>query len=81
LIFGVAPTGPLFWLGIPVMALRGVSGAAIQALLTQSALLIAARTLAIPRLADFNSRPQPILPLAEHLQTAPVNQVACGRSN
>ena len=36
LIFGVAPTGPLSWLGIPVMALWGVSGAAIQALMTQS---------------------------------------------
>jgi DHA1 family tetracycline resistance protein-like MFS transporter len=35
LIFGLAPTGPLSWLGIPVMALWGVSGAAIQALMTQ----------------------------------------------
>jgi DHA1 family tetracycline resistance protein-like MFS transporter len=35
LIYGVAPTGPLFWLGIPVMALWGVAGAAIQALMTQ----------------------------------------------
>ena len=35
LIFGAAPTGPLFWLGIPVMALWGVAGAAIQALMTQ----------------------------------------------
>jgi MFS transporter, DHA1 family, tetracycline resistance protein len=35
LIFGVAPTGTLFWLGIPVMALWGVSGAALQALTTQ----------------------------------------------
>jgi DHA1 family tetracycline resistance protein-like MFS transporter len=35
LIFGVAPTGALFWLGIPVMALWGVSGAALQALTTQ----------------------------------------------
>jgi DHA1 family tetracycline resistance protein-like MFS transporter len=35
LIFGVAPSGPLFWLGIPVMALWGVSGAAIQALMTR----------------------------------------------
>ena len=55
LIFGVVPTGPLFWLGIPVMALWGVSGSAIQALLTQSALLIAARTLAIARVADISS--------------------------
>jgi DHA1 family tetracycline resistance protein-like MFS transporter len=35
LIFGAAPTGPLFWLGIPVMALWGVAGAASQALMTQ----------------------------------------------
>jgi MFS transporter, DHA1 family, tetracycline resistance protein len=35
LIFGAAPSGVLFWLGIPVMALWGVSGAAIQALTTQ----------------------------------------------
>jgi DHA1 family tetracycline resistance protein-like MFS transporter len=34
-IFGAAPTGALFWLGIPVMAFWGVSGAAIQALMTQ----------------------------------------------
>ena len=34
-IFGAAPTGPLFWLGIPVMALWGVAGAAIQALMTR----------------------------------------------
>jgi DHA1 family tetracycline resistance protein-like MFS transporter len=35
LIFGAAPNGSLFWLGIPVMALWGVAGAAIQALMTQ----------------------------------------------
>jgi DHA1 family tetracycline resistance protein-like MFS transporter len=35
LILGTAPTGPLSWLGIPVMALWGVSGAALQALTTQ----------------------------------------------
>jgi DHA1 family tetracycline resistance protein-like MFS transporter len=35
LIFGAAPSGPLFWLGIPVMALWGVAGAATQALTTQ----------------------------------------------
>jgi len=29
-IYGAAPTGPLFWLGIPVMALWGVAGAAIR---------------------------------------------------
>jgi DHA1 family tetracycline resistance protein-like MFS transporter len=31
----VAPSGPLFWIGIPVMALWGVAGAATQALMTQ----------------------------------------------
>jgi DHA1 family tetracycline resistance protein-like MFS transporter len=35
LIFGVAPTGALFWLGIPVMAFWGVAGAATQALMTR----------------------------------------------
>jgi DHA1 family tetracycline resistance protein-like MFS transporter len=35
LIVALAPTGPLSWLGIPAMALWGVSGAAIQALTTQ----------------------------------------------
>ncbi len=35
LIFALAPTGTLSWLGIPVMALWGVSGAAIQALMTR----------------------------------------------
>jgi DHA1 family tetracycline resistance protein-like MFS transporter len=35
LIFGTAPSGHLFWLGIPVMALWGVAGAASQALATQ----------------------------------------------
>lgn len=35
LIYGAAPTGALFWLGIPVMALWGVAGAAIQALMTE----------------------------------------------
>jgi DHA1 family tetracycline resistance protein-like MFS transporter len=35
LIFGAAPSGALFWLGIPVMALWGVAGAAMQALTTQ----------------------------------------------
>jgi MFS transporter, DHA1 family, tetracycline resistance protein len=34
-IFGTAPSGPLSWLGIPVMALWGVSGAALQALSTR----------------------------------------------
>jgi DHA1 family tetracycline resistance protein-like MFS transporter len=35
LIFAVAPTGPLSWLGIPVMSLWGVSGAAIQSFMTK----------------------------------------------
>jgi DHA1 family tetracycline resistance protein-like MFS transporter len=35
LIFGVASSGKLFWLGIPVMALWGVAGAAMQALTTR----------------------------------------------
>src|SRR5262249_61292557 len=30
LIFGLAPTGWLFWLGIPVMSLWGVAGAATR---------------------------------------------------
>ncbi len=34
-IYGAAPTGPLFWLGIPVMSLWGVAGAAAQALTTR----------------------------------------------
>jgi MFS transporter, DHA1 family, tetracycline resistance protein len=34
-IFGAAPTGHLFWFGIPVMALWGIAGAATQALTTQ----------------------------------------------
>jgi DHA1 family tetracycline resistance protein-like MFS transporter len=35
LIFGVAPTGPLFWLGIPVMALWGIANAATQGLMSR----------------------------------------------
>jgi DHA1 family tetracycline resistance protein-like MFS transporter len=35
LIFGGAPSGKLFWLGIPVMAFWGVAGAATQALMTR----------------------------------------------
>jgi DHA1 family tetracycline resistance protein-like MFS transporter len=34
-IYGAAPTGALFWFGIPVMSLWGIAGAAIQALTTQ----------------------------------------------
>src|ERR1700761_7023755 len=35
LIFGIAPTGYWFWLGVPLMALWGVAGAATQALMTR----------------------------------------------
>jgi DHA1 family tetracycline resistance protein-like MFS transporter len=35
LIFAVAPTGPTSWLGIPLMSLWGVSGAAIQSFMTK----------------------------------------------
>jgi DHA1 family tetracycline resistance protein-like MFS transporter len=35
LIYGAAPTGLLFCVGIPVMALWGLSGAATQALMTR----------------------------------------------
>jgi DHA1 family tetracycline resistance protein-like MFS transporter len=34
-IYGLAPTGPLFWAGIPVMALWGLSGPAVQGLMTR----------------------------------------------
>lgn len=34
-ILGVAPTGPLSWLGIPVLSLWGISGAAMQSLMTR----------------------------------------------
>jgi MFS transporter, DHA1 family, tetracycline resistance protein len=35
LVYGIAPTGLLFCIGIPVMALWGVAGAATQALMTR----------------------------------------------
>jgi DHA1 family tetracycline resistance protein-like MFS transporter len=34
-IFAIAPTGSLSWIGIPVMSLWGVSGAAMQSLMTK----------------------------------------------
>jgi DHA1 family tetracycline resistance protein-like MFS transporter len=34
-IYAAAPIGPLFWLGIPVMSLWGVAGAAVQAIMTR----------------------------------------------
>jgi DHA1 family tetracycline resistance protein-like MFS transporter len=33
-IYGLAPTGPIFWIGVPVMALWGLSGPASQGLMT-----------------------------------------------
>ncbi|WP_291605190.1 TCR/Tet family MFS transporter [Bradyrhizobium sp.] len=35
IVFGAAPTGILFWLGIPAMALWGAAGAATQSLMTR----------------------------------------------
>ena len=34
-IYGLAPTGALFWLGVPVMSLWGLSGAATNGLMTR----------------------------------------------
>ena len=34
-IYGLAPTGPLFWAGIPVMALWGLTSPAVQGLMTR----------------------------------------------
>jgi MFS transporter, DHA1 family, tetracycline resistance protein len=34
-IYGLAPTGPIFCIGIPVMALWGLAGASVQGLMTQ----------------------------------------------
>lgn len=34
-ILGLAPTGPISWLGIPVLSLWGISGAASQSLMTR----------------------------------------------
>jgi DHA1 family tetracycline resistance protein-like MFS transporter len=34
-IYGLAPTGPLFWIGIPVMALWGLSGPATMAIMSR----------------------------------------------
>lgn len=34
-IFGFAPTGLIFWLGIPIMTLSGVAGPAIQSIMTR----------------------------------------------
>ncbi|NUS20895.1 MAG: TCR/Tet family MFS transporter [Mesorhizobium sp.] len=34
-VLGAAPTGPLSWIGIPILALWGISGAASQSLMTR----------------------------------------------
>jgi DHA1 family tetracycline resistance protein-like MFS transporter len=34
-IYGLAPTGTIFWLGVPVLAFWGVAGAASQSLMTR----------------------------------------------
>ena len=34
-IYGLAPTGPLFWLGVPVMALWGLAGPAIRSMMSR----------------------------------------------
>jgi MFS transporter, DHA1 family, tetracycline resistance protein len=34
-VYGLAPTGTIFWLGIPVMALWGIAGAASQAMMSK----------------------------------------------
>src|SRR5262249_12433740 len=34
-IYGLAPTGSLFWIGVPLMALWGLSGPPVQGLMTR----------------------------------------------
>ena len=34
-IFGLAPTGAIFWIGIPIMTLSGIAGPAIQSIMTR----------------------------------------------
>jgi DHA1 family tetracycline resistance protein-like MFS transporter len=34
-IYGLAPTGPLFWIGVPVMSLWGIATPSMQAIMTQ----------------------------------------------
>lgn len=34
-IYGIAPTGALFWIGVPVMSLWGIAGPATQGLMTR----------------------------------------------
>jgi DHA1 family tetracycline resistance protein-like MFS transporter len=33
-IYGLAPTGPVFWIGVPVMALWGIATPSLQTLMT-----------------------------------------------
>jgi DHA1 family tetracycline resistance protein-like MFS transporter len=33
--FGLAPVGPVFWVGVPIMALWGLSNPALQGLMTR----------------------------------------------
>ena len=35
LIYGLAPTGPIFWIGVPVMALWGVATPSLQTIMTR----------------------------------------------
>jgi DHA1 family tetracycline resistance protein-like MFS transporter len=34
-VYGLAPTGPIFWIGVPVMALWGVATPSLQAIMTR----------------------------------------------
>ena len=34
-IYGLAPTGPMFWIGVPVMALWGIAGPSMQTIMTR----------------------------------------------
>lgn len=34
-IYGLAPTGPIFWIGVPVMALWGIATPSVQTLMTR----------------------------------------------
>jgi MFS transporter, DHA1 family, tetracycline resistance protein len=34
-IYGLAPTGPIFWIGVPVMALWGIATPSLQAIMTR----------------------------------------------
>ena len=36
-VFGLAPTGLIFWIGIPIMTVSGVAGPAIQSIMTRRA--------------------------------------------